>query len=1135
MGGLLDGSSPSAEVTTLLQTDADAYTWTAAAVGANNAAGYQLASEQPVMAIGGFNGSDPSPTLAQFKEYVADGQVHWFIASGSGGRSRRGHQHGHLAVGRGQLHSDHRRRHHALRPLRRDPVSALMQPESTGAANLERATTTVLDVVIPVYNEEAQLADSVGRVLEHLQAMPWSFRVTIADNASTDQTALIARRLGHAHPEVSVVHLAEKGRGRALKRAWSASESDVLVYMDVDLSTDLGALLPLVAPLVSGHSDLAIGSRLARTSRVRRGAKRELISRSYNLILRQTLRARFSDAQCGFKAIRRVAARELLPLVEDDAWFFDTELLVVAERAGLRIHEVPVDWTDDPDSRVDIVRTAIDDLLGIARLGRSLVRGTLPLDEVGERLGRTSAEAGRGRLGMQVGIFLVIGVFSTLAYAVLYLGLRTSMGPWWANFTALLATALVNTAANRRFTFGVRGPRDVVRHQVQGLLIFAAGLLVDVRLARPAARCGLVQPGGGGRRTHGGEPRRHAASLRGDEALGLRATPAHHRAAAQPSRIGARIPGSDADRVTSSSSRADAAAVADPLQDDVLGEGGPAVHQQPDGRGVGETQGSGLLGHRSLEQPVGQRRARALVDLAQSLVSAGGAAQQRDVALVVLRDVVDVALQRSRQLLQRRAVTRGSSHREQVVGRPPHHGGVELLLVAEVVVEQPARDPGLLGQRLDGQVLERSRGEQAYAEREELLASTVRSHPHACRGHVSHVTELPSTSLLTLVQYFVESTSMTQISTTQRATTLPEPCADLRRGRRLRRPRRRHQARRGRLLRLPGRRQGRHGRRHLARQHLPRGGLRRAQPAVLVQLRAQPWLVALVLPAAGDPGLPERTAEEAGVLDRFRFGVTVLDMAWDEEDDVWRVSTDHGEVTADVVITGSGGLSEPRLPEIEGIESFEGEIFHSARWNHDYDLTGKRVAVIGTGASAIQIVPEIAKQVDHLDLYQRTAPWVMPRRDRDYTAVEKFGFRHVPGFQKAYRTGIYWGRECFVPGFTVNPKLAAPARKLALKNIEDGISDPELRKAVTPDFAIGCKRILISNDYYPTSTPTTSTSSPTGSRRSRRRASSPTTAPSARWTPSSWRPVSTPPSSRSPSTSRAATVAHLPTRGASTA
>ncbi len=211
----------------------------------------------------------------------------------------------------------------------------------------------------------------------------------------------------------------------------------------------------------------------------------------------------------------------------------------------------------------------------------------------------------------------------------------------------------------------------------------------------------------------------------------------------------------------------------------------------------------------------------------------------------------------------------------------------------------------------------------------------------------------------------------------------------------------------------------------------------------------------------------ERTAAASGVLDRFRFGVTVQDLVWDEEDHVWHVSTDHGEVTADTVVTGTGGLSEPRLPQISGMDSFEGEVFHSARWNHDYDLTGKRVAVIGTGASAIQIVPEIVGQVAHLDLYQRSAPWVMPRRDRDYKAIERFAFRHAPFVQKAYRTGIYWGRECFVPGFTVNPKLAAPAKKQALRNIEIGISDPALRLAVTPDFEIGCKRILISNDYYP--------------------------------------------------------------------
>ncbi len=214
-------------------------------------------------------------------------------------------------------------------------------------------------------------------------------------------------------------------------------------------------------------------------------------------------------------------------------------------------------------------------------------------------------------------------------------------------------------------------------------------------------------------------------------------------------------------------------------------------------------------------------------------------------------------------------------------------------------------------------------------------------------------------------------------------------------------------------------------------------------------------------------GYLERTAEASGVLDRLRFGVTVQDLVWDEEDHVWQVSTDHGVVTADAVVTGMGGLSEPKLPQIPGMDTFEGEVFHSARWNHAYDLTGKRVAVIGTGASAIQIVPEIARQVGHLDVYQRTAPWVIPRRDRDYKAVERFGFRHVPLFQKAYRGGIYWGRECYVPGFTVNPKLLAPAKKMALKNIEIGISDPALRRAVTPDFEIGCKRILISNDYYP--------------------------------------------------------------------
>jgi cation diffusion facilitator CzcD-associated flavoprotein CzcO len=211
----------------------------------------------------------------------------------------------------------------------------------------------------------------------------------------------------------------------------------------------------------------------------------------------------------------------------------------------------------------------------------------------------------------------------------------------------------------------------------------------------------------------------------------------------------------------------------------------------------------------------------------------------------------------------------------------------------------------------------------------------------------------------------------------------------------------------------------------------------------------------------------ERTAERAGVLDRFRFGVTVEGISWDEPRQVWDVSTDHGRVVADFVVTGAGGLSEPKLPEIPGIASFGGELFHSARWNHDYDLVGKRVAVIGTGASAIQIVPAIAKQVSHLDVYQRTAPWVIPRNDRPYTAVEKLGFRFLPWFQKAYRTAVYCARECLLPGFVVDPRFAAPARRLARQNLERGISDPDLRAALTPDYEIGCKRILISNDYYP--------------------------------------------------------------------
>jgi|SRR5579875_2590901 glycosyltransferase involved in cell wall biosynthesis len=244
------------------------------------------------------------------------------------------------------------------------------EPEATGAPQVE--------IVVPVRNEERGLAPGVRRLVGYLRdSFPFPARVTIADNGSADRTWAVARELAAAFGEVRAVRLDLPGRGRALHAVWSASDAEVLAYMDVDLSTDLNALLPLVAPLLSGHSDVAIGTRLARGSRVVRGAKRETISRAYNMLLRAALRVGFSDAQCGFKAIRASAARELLPLVADTSWFFDTELLVLAERAGLRIHEVPVDWTEDADSRVDIVATALADLRGICRVGWGLMRGSL--------------------------------------------------------------------------------------------------------------------------------------------------------------------------------------------------------------------------------------------------------------------------------------------------------------------------------------------------------------------------------------------------------------------------------------------------------------------------------------------------------------------------------------------------------------------------------------------------------------------------------------------------------------------------------------------------------------------------------------------------------------------------------------
>jgi putative flippase GtrA len=308
-----------------------------------------------------------------------------------------------------------------------------------------------VDIVVPVFNEAPALEHSVRRLHGFLSdGFPFSWRIVIADNASTDATPQIARRLAGELPDVEALRLEAKGRGRALREAWSSSPARVVTYMDVDLSTDLRALLPLVAPLLSGHSDVAIGTRLANGATVVRGAKRELISRGYNTILHTVLRARFSDAQCGFKAVSADTARELLAEVRDDGWFFDTELLVLAQRRGLRIHEVPVDWVDDPDSRVDIGRTASADLQGVARLWAAspVVR------------------------------FVGVGVLSTLAYALLLVLLRSPLGIQAANATALAITAVANTQANRRLTFGIAGRPWLLRHHLMAFAVFLLTLAI---------------------------------------------------------------------------------------------------------------------------------------------------------------------------------------------------------------------------------------------------------------------------------------------------------------------------------------------------------------------------------------------------------------------------------------------------------------------------------------------------------------------------------------------------------------------------------------------------------------------------------------------------------------------------------
>ncbi|MFF3500270.1 glycosyltransferase [Streptomyces sp. NPDC003247] len=330
----------------------------------------------------------------------------------------------------------------------------------SGSASQESGTATV-EIVVPVYNEERALPGCLDTLHARLSKdFPFPWRITVADNASTDATLTVARGVADRLPGVDVVHLDRKGRGLALRTVWGSSDADIVVYMDVDLSTGLDGLLPLVAPLASGHSDLAIGSRLAPGARTVRGPRREFVSRCYNGIVRLTHGTRFTDAQCGFKAARTRILRPLLKVTRDDAWFFDTELLLLAEHNGLRVHEVPVDWVEDVDTRVDVVRTATDDLKGLWRMARlkssgaarvELPRRPAPAAEHPDAV--LAPASGRGPLSWEAGCFVAIGIASTLGQALLYWLLRGWWPPAAANLVSLLVLTVLNTEANRRLTF----------------------------------------------------------------------------------------------------------------------------------------------------------------------------------------------------------------------------------------------------------------------------------------------------------------------------------------------------------------------------------------------------------------------------------------------------------------------------------------------------------------------------------------------------------------------------------------------------------------------------------------------------------------------------------------------------------
>ena len=367
--------------------------------------------------------------------------------------------------------------------------------------------TTSIDVVIPAYNEQRSLPGCVRVLHRYLtENSPLDWTITVVDNASTDGTLRVATELAAELTGVRVLHVERKGKGLALRTAWGTSEADIVVYMDVDLSTGLDALFPLIAPLTNGHSDIAVGSRLAPGARTIRGPKRELISRCYNAIIRFSHGARFSDAQCGFKAARADVIRPLLAHVADDSWFFDTELLLLAEHNGLRVHEVPVDWVEDVDTRVRVRNVAMVDIRGLIRVARDKATGAAKVPNLPRRPDpvptHPDAVVARRETGLlwQVLSFGLIGAVSTVVSLVLYTLFRMLWPMLLANLVTLIIATVLNTEANRRLTFVGSGRHPTGRVHLLGLVVFAfyyaftsgALLVLDAVVSRPSTRLELA-------------------------------------------------------------------------------------------------------------------------------------------------------------------------------------------------------------------------------------------------------------------------------------------------------------------------------------------------------------------------------------------------------------------------------------------------------------------------------------------------------------------------------------------------------------------------------------------------------------------------------------------------------------------